>query len=93
MTNNEVQEFLIKTVITKPMQEYSECVKRLVHNPNDRDAKARIKEIEGFFLSEPFRALTHANGTQVIAAIRAMLEKQGVHISALLAGKEQNDVQ
>ena len=92
MTNNEVQDFLVKTVITKPMQEYSECVKRLIHNSNDRDAKARITEIESFFLSEPFRVLTHANGTEIIAAIHAMLEKQGVHISALLAGKEQNNV-
>ena len=93
MTNSEIQEFLVETIITKPMQEYSECVKRLIHYPNDRDAKARITEIEGFFLSEPFRALTHANGTEIIAAIHAMLEKQGVRISALLAGKEQNDVQ
>ena len=93
MTNSEIQEFLVEIIITKPMQAYSECVKQLIKKPNDLDAKARVTEIEGFFLSEPFRALTHANGTQVIAAIRAMLEKQGVHISALLAGKEQNDVQ
>ena len=93
MTNSEIQEFLVETIITKPMQEYSECVKRLIHNPNDRNAKARITEIEGFFLSEPFRALTHTNGTQVIAAIHAMLEKQGVRISALLDGKERKDVQ
>lgn len=93
MTNNKVQEFLIKTVITKPMQEYSECVKRLIHNSNDQDAKARINEIEGFFLSEPFRALTHANGTEIIEAIHAMLEKQGVRISALLSRKEHKDVQ
>ena len=93
MTNNEVQEFLIKTVITKPMQEYSDCVTRLIHNPNDRDAKVRIKEIEGFFLSEPFRALTHANGAGIIETIHEMLEQQGVSISALLDGKERNDVQ
>ena len=93
MTNNEVQEFLIKTVITKPMQEYSDCVKRLIHNPNDRDAKARITEIEGFFLSKPFRALTHANGAEIIEAIHAMLKKQGVNISAMLSGKEHDDVQ
>lgn len=93
MTNNEVQEFLIKTVITKPMQEYSDCVTRLIQNPNYRDAKTRIAEIEGFFLSEPFRALTHANGAEIIEAIHAMLDKQGVHISALLDGKEHEDVQ
>ena len=92
MTNSKIQEFLIKTVITEPMQEYSDCVRLLIHNPNDRDAKTRITEIEGFFLSEPFRALTHANGAGIIAAIHAMLEKQGVHISALLSGKEQNNV-
>lgn len=28
MTNNEIQEFLVETIITRPMQEYSECVKR-----------------------------------------------------------------
>ena len=93
MTNNEVQDFLVKTVITKPMQEYSECVKRLIHNSNDRDAKARITEIESFFLSEPFRALTHANGTEIVASIHAMLEKQGVHIRSLINGKEKRDVQ
>ena len=93
MTNNEIQEFLVEIVITKPMQEYSECVKRLIHNPNDRDAKARIAEIESFFLSEPFRALTHTNGAEIIAAIHEMLEKQGVRISTLLDGKERNDVQ
>lgn len=93
MTNNEVQEYLVKTVITKPMQEYSECIKRLIHNPNDRNAKARITEIEDFFLSEPFTALTHANGAEIIAAIHEMLDKQGVHISALLDGKEKKDVQ
>ena len=92
MTNNEVQEFLVKTVITKPMQEYSDCVKLLIHNPNDRDAKARITEIEGFFLSKPFRALTHANGAEIIEAIHAMLDKQGVQINALLDGKEHNNV-
>lgn len=92
MTNNEVQEFLVKTVITKPMQEYSDCVKLLIHNPNDRDAKARITEIEGFFLSKPFRALTHASGTKVIETIHGMLDKQGIHISALLDEKEQNNV-
>ena len=93
MTNDEIQEFLVEIVITKPMLEYSECVKRLIHNPNDRDAKARITEIESFFLSEPFRALTLANGTEIIEAIHAMLDKQGVRISALLDGKERNDVQ
>lgn len=93
MTNNEVQDFLVKTVITKPMQEYSECVHRLVHNPNDRDAKARITEIESFFLSEPFRALTHTNGTEIIEAIHTTLDKQGVRISALLSRKEHEDVQ
>lgn len=92
MTNSEIQEFLIKTVITKPLQEYSDCVKLLIHNPNDRDANARIIEIESFFLSKPFRALTHANGTEIIEAIHAMLDKQGVHISALLDGKEHDDV-
>ena len=84
MTNNEIQEFLVEIVITKPMLEYSECVKRLIQNPNDRDAKARITEIEGFFLSKPFRALTHASGTKVIETIHGMLYKQGIHISDLL---------
>lgn len=93
MNNNEIQAFLIETIITKPMQAYSECVKRLTRNPNDIDAKGRISEIEGFFLSEPFSALTHANGTQVIKTIHAMLKKQGVHISTLLSGKEKSDVQ
>lgn len=93
MTNKEVQEFLIKTVITKQMQEYSECVKRLIHNPNDRNTKTIITEIEGFFLSEPFTALTHANGAEIVAAIHVMLDKQGVRISAMLSGKEQNNVQ
>lgn len=92
MTNSEIQEFLIKTVITEPMQEYSECVKRLIHNPNDRDAKTRITEIEGFFLSEPFKALTRANGAEIVESIHAMLEKQGVHINALLDGREHNNV-
>lgn len=93
MTNNEIQEFLVEIVITKPMQEYSECVKRLIHNPNDRDAKTRITEIEDFLISEPFRALTHANGAEIVAAIHVMLDKRGVRISALLDGKEHEDVQ
>lgn len=93
MTNNQVQEFLIKTVITKPMQEYSDCVKLLIHNPNDRDAKTRITEIEDFFLSEPFRALTLANGTEIIEAIHEILDKHGIHISGLIDEKEQNNVQ
>lgn len=93
MNNNEIQEFLVETVITKPMQEYSDCVKLLIHNPNDWDAKARIIEIESFFLSKPFRALTHANETEIIAAIHEMPDKQGVSISGLINGKEQNDVQ
>lgn len=93
MNKNEIQAFLVETIITKPMQEYSDCVKRLVHNPNDRDARKRINEIENFVLSEPFRALTHANGAEIIEAIHAMLDKQGVCINALLDGKEQNDVQ
>lgn len=93
MNNSEIQTFLVETIITKPMQEYSDCVKRLIQNPNDWGAKARITEIECFFLSEPFRALTHAGGTEIIEAIHAMLEKQGVRIKALLDGKEQNDVQ
>ena len=84
MKNNEIQEFLVETVITKPMQEYSDCVKLLIHNPNERDAKVRIKEIESFFLSEPFSALTHASGTKVIETIHGMLDKQGIHISDLL---------
>lgn len=93
MNNSEIQEFLVETVITKPMQAYSECVKRLTRNPNDTEARGRISEIEGFFLSEPFSALTHANGTQVIEAIHAMLDKQGVRICSLIAGKEKSDVQ
>ena len=93
MNNIEIQEFLVATIITKPMREYSECVKQLIHNPNDRDARKRINEIESFFLSEPFRALTHANGTEIIQAIHAMLEKQGIQISGLIDGKEHKDVQ
>ena len=92
MTNNEIQEFLVEIVITKPMLEYSECVKRLIHNPNDRDAKARIIEIESFFLSKPFRALTHANGTEIIEAIQEMLDKHGVHIRGSIDEKAQNHV-
>ena len=92
MNNSEIQEFLVETIITKPMQEYSDCVRLLIHNPNDRDVKARITEIEGFFLSKPFRALTHANGAGIIAAIHAMLDKQGVQINALLDRKEHNNV-
>ena len=84
MSNSDIQEFLVETIITKPMQEYYDCVRLLIHNPNDRDAKTRITEIEGFFLSEPFRALTHANGAGIIAAIHGMLDKQGIHISDLL---------
>ena len=75
------------------MQDYSDCVRLLIHNHNDGEAIARIKEIEGFFLSEPFRALTHANGTEIVASIHAMLEKQGVHIRSLINGKEKRDVQ
>ena len=93
MNNNELQEFLVETIITKPMQEYSECVKRLIQNPTDRDAMKRINEIESFFLSKPFRTLTHANGTEIIEAIHEMLDKQGIHISTLLDGKEHNNVQ
>lgn len=93
MNNTEIQKFLVETIITKPMLAYSECVKRLIQNPHDTDARSRISEIEGFFLSEPFTALTHANGTQVIETIHAMLKKQGVHISTLLDGKEHKDVQ
>ena len=93
MTNSEIQEFLVETVIRKPMQEYSDCVKRLIQNTTGRDAKARIIEIESFFLSKPFRALTLANGTGIIAAIHEMLDKQGVHISGLIDGKEHEDVQ
>lgn len=93
MNNSEIQEFLVETVITKPMQAYSECVQRLTCNPDDINARSRISEIEGFFLSKPFTALTHANGTQVIKTIHAMLKKQGVHISTLLSGKEKKDVQ
>lgn len=93
MNNNERQAFLIETVITKPMQAYSDCVKQLIYNPKGGEAKAGITEIEGFFLSEPFSALTHANGKQVIEAIHAMLSKQGVNISALLDGKEHKNVQ
>lgn len=92
MNNSEIQEFLVETVITKPMQVYSECVKRLTRNPNDIDAKGRISEIEGFFLSEPFSALTHANGTDIVDSIHAMLEHHGVSKSALLDGKGQEDV-
>ena len=93
MNKNEIQAFLVETIIAKPMQEYSDCVKRLVHNPNDRDAKVRIKEIEGCFLSESFSALTHANGTEIVESIHAILDKQGVRISDMLSGKEQKDVQ
>ena len=93
MNNSEIQEFLVETVIRKPMQAYSDCVKLLIQNPKDMEAKARITEIEGFFLSEPFTALTHANGAEIVGAIHEMLEKQGVHISALLIGKEHEDVQ
>lgn len=93
MTNNEIQGFLVETIITRPMQEYSECVNRLFNDPNDRGAKSRITEIEGFFLSEPFRALTQANGTEVIKAIHEKLEKQGFFISSLVDGKEHKDVQ
>ena len=93
MNNSEIQEFLVETVIRKPMQAYSDCVKLLIQNPKDMEAKARITEIEGFLLSEPFTAFTHAKGSQVIKEIHAMLEKQGVHISALLIGKEHEDVQ
>lgn len=92
MNNSEIQEFLVETIITKPMQEYSECVKRLSRNPNDNEARSRIGEIEVFFLSKPFNALTHANGTEIVESIHAMLDKQGIHISALLDGKEQKDV-
>ncbi|MGN0688309.1 MAG: hypothetical protein ACI4KA_09410 [Oscillospiraceae bacterium] len=92
MNNSEIQAFLIETTITKPMQAYSDCLKQLIQNPKDGEAKARITEIEGFFLSEPFSALTHANGTEIVESIHAMLEPQGVSMSAMLDGKEQKDV-
>lgn len=48
MNNSEIQAFLVETIITKPMQAYSECVQRLTCNPDDIDARSRISEIEVF---------------------------------------------
>ncbi len=84
MNEKETQDFLVDLVITNPMKEYSLLIKQLVKEPDNAAARSGIKEIEEFFLSEPFRALTKTDGAEVVAAIRSTLEKQGVLVSTLL---------
>lgn len=88
MNEKEIQDFLVDLVINKPMKEYSQLIRQLVKEPNNTAARSGIMEIEGFFLSEQFKALTKTDGAKVVAAIHSALEKQGVQIGALFGGKE-----
>ncbi len=88
MNEKEIQDFLVDLVINKPMKEYSQLIRQLIKEPDNEAARNGIKEIEEFFLSEPFMALTKTDGAEVVSAIHSALEKQGIQVSALLDGKE-----
>ncbi len=88
MNEKEIQDYLVDLVITKPMKEYSQLIRQLVKEPDNAAARREIKEIEEFFLSKSFRALTKTDGAEVVSTIHSALEKQGIQVSALLDGKE-----
>ena len=93
MVNSEIRKYLIEIIITKPLQEYTEYINRLIRNPGDNEARDGISEIESFFRSEPIIALTGSDGTEVIEKIHLLFGFRGVRIADILDTNEHSNVQ
>lgn len=64
-------ENLANAIILTAVEDYRRVLKRYVKNPKSKEAAADVKELERFFKSSWYSALTSVDGEFLIRKIRA----------------------
>ena len=64
-------EELANAIILQAVKDYREALRLLSMNPNDKSAKRDQRNIERFFRSEWFKALTTIDGERLISELES----------------------
>ncbi len=70
MSDIIIYENLANAIILQAAKDYRMTLKSLKANPRNRDALADKREIEGFFGSQWYSALTDVNGEMLIRSMQ-----------------------
>ena len=70
MSNITIYENLANAIILQAVKDYRMALKGLKANPRNRTAKADKDEIERFFRSQWYSALTDVNGEMLIRSLQ-----------------------
>lgn len=71
---NEAYVNLGNAIIFQAVKDYRAASKSLVRFPNSESAKSRVRELEQFFYSELFSAITEADPDMIIAKLKQEVE-------------------
>ena len=66
----EAYENLANAIILQAVEDYRAALKRLKRDPHNTSARQTAREVEEFFLSDWFKALTDADGEMILNRLR-----------------------
>ena len=66
----ENYEKLANAIIIQAADDYRKAAKRLKHNPNHRESKETIEEVERFFRSDWYSVLTDVDGEFLLRKLK-----------------------
>ena len=70
MENKSGFEMLVNGIISQAAKDYRSASRAQIRDPRDFEAKNRIKDVEKFFLSEWFQALTTVDGEYLLRRLK-----------------------
>ena len=76
-TGGNPYENLANAIIVKACDDYRAALKKLKHNPKNRDAIEEPLSVERFFRSQWYQTLTNVDGEFLIRKLRDEIEKGG----------------
>ena len=73
---NEAYENLANAIVKQAVMDYKEPLRKLMKNPNDKEAKHDAERIERFFHSGWYTQLTSIDGDWLIRKTREMVKEE-----------------
>lgn len=71
VSHGDPYENLANAIVLTAVDDYRRALRRFVKNPNSKDAKADVDEMERFFRSKWYSVLTSVEGEYLIRKLRA----------------------
>lgn len=71
VSQGDPYENLANAIVLTAVADYRRALRRFAKNPNSKDAKADVDEIERFFRSKWYSVLTSVEGEYLIRKLRA----------------------